>query len=445
MSSRLPSVPRRLRHRMFLGTLVALTAAVLMACFRPNPFVINLMPAPDVYSEGVVDPFLNLDEKMTAPTFGTLYATDRAPAPGSKSFYANDRGFNVRLGIATTELGTGDYTWEEARRISLLKNRTTQYPVKVTGVEEFGMLDRTISVFTPPELIPDDPKQAAQVFAQRVNEKLARSTKKEVYVYLHGYNVEFSNPILVASELWHFLGYDGVMIAYSWPSTPSTLSYGADLETTAFSAHDLRIFLEYLAEETDAEKINLIAYSAGTRVAIYSLAQAMFMDKRDDKATIQRHRKIGRVVLVGSDFDRQLFAAYLVEGLLKVPQSISVYVAKTDWVLGMSKRVFGRERLGHPLQGEATDATLTYLANTPELQIIDATGAEGVAEGTGHQYFRSSPLVSSDVLVSLLYNLDPAERGLVQEDNLPIWKFPDDYVDRLRATIQTYHKPDPSQ
>ena len=126
------------------------------------------MPAPDVYSDGIVDPFLNLDESLDVPSFGILYATDRVPGDGKDKFYKDERGFNLRLGVATTELGTGEYTWEEARRISLLKNRSEKYPVKVTDVEEFGILDRTITTFTPPELISEDPKKAAKEFAQRV-------------------------------------------------------------------------------------------------------------------------------------------------------------------------------------------------------------------------------------------------------------------------------------
>ena len=90
---------------------------------------------------------------------------------------------------------------------------------------------------------------------------------------MHGYKVVFENPLLVAAELWHFLGYDGVFIAYAWPSTPKKLAYFSDLETTSLSAYNLRIFLEYLARETDAENIHIIGYSAGTRLVINALNQ----------------------------------------------------------------------------------------------------------------------------------------------------------------------------
>ncbi|MBW1865685.1 MAG: alpha/beta hydrolase [Deltaproteobacteria bacterium] len=72
------------------------------------------------------------------------------------------------------------------------------------------------------------PHWPAERFAHLVNEKLKGSQKKDVYIYVHGYKVVFENPILVATELWHYLGYEGVFIAFAWPSTPKALAYVMD-------------------------------------------------------------------------------------------------------------------------------------------------------------------------------------------------------------------------
>jgi esterase/lipase superfamily enzyme len=393
------------------------------------------MPAPEVYSDGIVDPFSNLDQNMQTPSYGILYGTDRKPDINGDRFYLNERGFNLRVGHARTELGSGEYTWEETRRISLLKNRTDKYPIRVTGVNEIGILERSFTVFTPPEMIPNDPKRAAREFAEKINEKLATSNKKDIYIYVHGFKVVFNNPLLVATELWHFLGYDGVFIAFAWPSTPANLAYASDLETTALSSHNLLIFTEFLANETNAEHIHIIGYSAGTRVVINALVQAAFIHHGEDKAAIQRQRRIGRVVLVGSDLDRQLFGAYLIEGLLKVPKSLAVYVSGRDKALGISRWLFRRERLGQMWTGPLDPRLIEYLNNTPELRVIDVTAVEGSTDGNGHVYFRTSPWVSSDILMALMYDLEPEERGLVRSPDRPIWTFPDDYIQRLRAVL----------
>ncbi|MBN8194883.1 alpha/beta hydrolase, partial [Bacillus sp. NTK074B] len=76
---------------------------------------------------------------------------------------------------------------------SLLKNLTVNYPLKVTEVEELGILDRSITVFTPPDLITKDLNQPAERFAELVNEKLKQSKRKDIYIYVHGYKVVFEN------------------------------------------------------------------------------------------------------------------------------------------------------------------------------------------------------------------------------------------------------------
>lgn len=76
-----------------------------------------------------------------------------------------------------------------------------------------------------------------------------------------------------------------------------------------------------------------------------------------------------------------------------------------------------------------------FLRRHPELRIVDVTDAEAGAAASGHSYFRESPWVSSDMLMTILYDLDPSEHGLVLEPNSPVWTFPDDYIDRLRRSL----------
>jgi esterase/lipase superfamily enzyme len=408
----------------------------LTACSTKKLNEINLMPAPDVYKEGAVDPFTDTNPIEKIPYQGVMYATDRSPADADGHFYKNERGNLLRLGSAKIQAGEKDITWEEARRISLLKNRTDKYPLKVTEVEELGILDRSITVFTPPDLITKELYQPAERFAELISEKLKQSRRKDIYIYVHGYKVVFENPILVATELWHFLGYDGVFIAYAWPSTPKTLAYVSDAETAALSSHFLQIFLQYLAEETDAENIHIVGYSAGTRVVISALAQLAMLHTDQDRAAIQRKLRIGHVILTASDFDRQLFGIQLVKGLLKIPRTLTIYVSESDSALGFSRWLFGRERLGQMWKDrKLPDIAAKYLQERQELIFIDVTDAESATTGNGHAYFRKSPWTSSDILMTLMHDLRPDERGLVRSEDLPIWTFPPDYIQRLRASL----------
>jgi esterase/lipase superfamily enzyme len=363
-----------------------------------------------------------------------LYATDRKPAEegDEKNIYLNERGFLLRVGVGKIKLGDDSMTWEEAREISLLKNRTDKYPMKITEVKEVGILAESYSNFIPPKVKGPELQQPGRIFAAKINEKLAKSKNKDIYIYVHGYKVVFENPLLVATELWHFLGYDGVFIAYSWPSTPKTLAYFSDLETTSLSAYNLRILLEYLARDTDAENIHIIGYSAGTRLVINALNQLALIHKGEDKETFRKHLRIGHVILTGSDFDRQLFGAYIDEGLLNVSKSFTIYLSEMDKALGMSKWVFKRDRLGQMWDETKIQESVTeWIWETDEITFINVTSAEKSTTGNGHAYFRQSPWVSSDILSTLMYDLTPEERTLQRTRKSPMWKFPPDYIETL--------------
>ena len=420
---------------------VLASAVALSACTGSNkPYQIEIMPAPDVYEEGGIDPFVDATPIDEMPYDGVLYATDRLPAGdgGLERFYANERGGVLRMGVAQVELGRDDLSWEDARRISILKSGVDKYPIRVSGVREIGILDRSATPLLPPGTLGPDPHRAAKVFADKVNGKLARSKRKHIYVYVHGYKVIFENPILVATELWHYLGYDGVFIAYAWPSTPSKWAYLKDIETAAGFARNLRVFLEYLAEETEAEQIHVLGYSAGTRLVARAFEQLALVHNESTPEEIHAELRIGHLILVGSDLDRQIFGAYMADGLLEVPLRASVYLSEKDKALGMSRFLTRRERLGQMWGAGRPPAHLEDYLNEHEAEtsVINVTSAEGSTAGNGHAYFRNSPWVSSDILMGLRYDLRPAGRGLVRvEEGSPIFTFPPDYIRRLKEAI----------
>ena len=408
---------------------------VFSGCASQPKNQIMLMPAPDVFDQGDWDPFTDRNPIKDIPYGGILYATDREPAAEEGQYYLDDRGHVLRLGVAQVTVGKEGMTWEEARRVSLLKERPEDYPLKVTDVREVGILDSSINVLTDSLDDIDQRELAGEQFAAKINAKLAISRVKDVFIYLHGYKVVFENPLLVASELWHFLGYEGVFVAFSWPSTPSTLAYFSDLETAALSSGNLRILIQYLAEKTDARRIHIIGYSAGTRVVAQALDQLALMYADSDCKDSAKKLRIGHVILTGSDLDLHLFGSYLVDGVLDVVDDLTIYASAKDKALGMSKWVFGRDRVGQIVSVDLSEAAATYLRQNSKLIIVNATDTPGADTGNGHAYFRQSPSTSSDILATLMFDLKPAERGLEQVNGGPIWTFTADYIDRLRGAV----------
>ncbi len=427
------------------SAIVLTVTALLSACASAPVDQIDLMPAPDVYGDGMLNPLPDTSPFDRIPYDGILYATDRSPATEEdpERYYRNDRGQVVRLGLAEIQFGKKEFTWEFARQISMLKSRSEEYPVKISNVEEWGIMGSSIPYWFDLSLISEDerPPDATERFADAIDAQLAVSEKKHVYFFVHGYKVAYENPILVSAELWHFLGYDGAFIAYSWPSTPAKTAYIKDSDTSAGYARNFRLLLKFVAENTDAEEIHVIGYSNGTRLVTRALEQLALIHKGESADEIWEQLRLRNVILVGSDLDRGVFGSYIADGILNVSKHLSIYMSPHDKSLGVSQFLSRRERLGqlwgsksgglHPL---ARQALIDY---RDQISFINVRDAEGSDTGKGHGYFRSSPWASSDVLMTMYYGLTPEQRGLVEQDDLPIFTFPPDYISRLWSAIET--------
>lgn len=417
---------------------------ILAGCASPPVDQIDLMPAPEVYGDGLLNPLPETNPFDRIPYDGILFATDRAPATKEdpELYYRNDRGQVLRLGLAEIQFGKKEFQWEFARQISMLKSRTTEFPVKISKVEEWGMMESSVPYWFDMSLMSEDetPPDVTDKFAEAINAQLAVSKKKHIYIYVHGYKVVYENPVLVSAELWHFLGYDGVFIAYAWPSTPSKFAYIKDSDTSEGYARNLRLLIEFIAEKTDAESINVIGYSNGTRLVTRAMEQLALIHHGETADEIFEQLHLRNVILIGSDLDRGVFGSILADGLLNVSRHLSIYVSQHDKALGFSQFLTRRKRLGqlwggkggaiHPL---ARQALINY---RDQISFINVTETEGANTGNGHGYFRSSPWASSDILMSMYYNLTPEQRGLVEQEDLPVFTFPPDYISRLWESIQ---------
>ncbi len=424
--------------------IVFTVTTLLSACASAPVDQIELMPAPDVYGDGLLNPLPESNPFDRIPYDGILFATDRSPATEDdpEQYYRNDRGQVVRLGLAEIQFGKKEFTWEFARHISMLKSRSEEYPIKISNVDEWGIMGSTIPYWFDVSLISEDerPPDATDRFADAINAQLAASRKKHVYIYVHGYKVGFENPVLVSAELWHFLAYDGAFIAYAWPSTPSRFAYIKDSDTAAGYARNLRLLLQFVAENTDAEEIHVIGYSNGTRLVLRAIEQLALIHEGESADEIWEQLRLRNVILVGSDLDRGVFGSYMADGILNVSKHLSIYMSPHDKALGVSQFLTRRQRLGQLWGGKGGEmhplARRALIDYRDQLSFINVSAAEGSDTGNGHGYFRSSPWASSDVLMTLYYGLTPAQRGLVEQEDLPIYTFPSDYISRLWSAIE---------
>jgi len=423
----------------FKPVVLACAAGVLAGCAYGTYDTIELMPSPVVYSTGEFDPFPDFDDEDFVAQTQLLYVTDRAPA-GPEDWqprYTYERGLLMRAGTADVALHPQVDEWQEARDITLSGKRDQVYTLSVSETEEIGILPSDVVQFL--EEPPDESEMdaASRAFAEEINRQVAYSETKDVFIFVHGYKNDFEYPVLVAKELQHFLGYQGAFIGFGWPATPHRFAYFRDVETAAATVRNLRTLVEFLSEETEAERINLIGFSAGSRLVFEATKQIALMNKASGDNGAYTPPRLGEVILIGSDVDRANFGQALLDGILDASDRLTVYMSGSDSALDFSSLLSWREqRVGQIwTREEITPVLEQRILAFETLALIDVSAADAADAGSGHSYFRTSPWASSDLIVLLLYGLSPEDRGLIREPGYPIWQFPSDYPARITATV----------
>jgi hypothetical protein len=114
----------------------------------------------------------------------------------------------------------------------------------------------------------------------------------------------------------------------------------------------------------------------------------------------------------------------------------------SDKVLKMSQFRNRSSRAGRPDPDELSSEDTNFLiqaASADNFDVIDAVSAVSFFNAIeAHDYWYNNPRVSTDVLVKMLFHLAPEDRGLqsiVTERGFKVWYFPDDYHQRISATI----------
>ncbi len=434
--------------RIISAAMGALTLILLTGCVSTDliaPYDIEAMPPPAIYSDQGLYPFSPEVLPPVSTSLSFLYATTRAPSDKDADlpfyedlpFYQNARGHILRLGEAEIGMTEEGRTWDDLTRFEEMRTTGDRPKIYVSSVKELAVLDRSIGEYT--EITERDREMISreEIFTRRVNGLLEKSRTKEIFLFVHGYNSNFEEPLLMASQFWHYTGYQGAFIAYSWPSFHKETAYLGDVDTALASARTFRIFLEYLADSTEAEKIHIIGYSAGTRLVTQALNQISLLHHEMTGPESRKITKLGSLTLLASDMDRELFGTYLQDGLLKTLEEITVYVSEEDQLLKASHAVHSNPRLGEKWQYSiASPELIRFLRSRESLHLIDVSQAEGVSSRGGHFYFLDSPRVSSDFLLSLITDLSPEERGLTRHPALPYWEFPADPPETTEQKIR---------
>lgn len=224
-----------------------------------------------------------------------------------------------------------------------------------------------------------------------------------VLLYVHGYRESFETTTKDTAQIARMTGFDGPVIAYSWPSQNQVLGYAVDETNMYHDIRNFRDFLRALAEREWVQEIVIVSHSLGARLVIPAVGAADRLARRAD-----RRDKISNIILASPDIDRETFERDVTEDVLtpeRVAQGrrITVYVSLKDKALAASRALHGYPRLGSPYCFDPFHAADLKAQGRPErcfaasasgLSIIDTTD---ISRGsTGHSNFLRSAVACRD-------------------------------------------------
>ena len=410
---RLPRVQCTRRDRGMLFLMV-LAVCFLVGCPRAQ-----LMPTPNLYVQSSSSPFADIAPSLRTNTVDVLYATDRQPVRQQDGtlMYSNKRSPSLAFGSCVVEIGD-NISWETLIEASRQRARSAKLPLYMRTITEQGRFPATPLpiVLNNGQIQVDPAAQAAQdevaaQLRQTLRERLASTSRKDVYVYIHGFNNSFTDAAFVMAELWHFLGREGVPIIYTWPAGAGggLRGYTHDRESGEYTLFHLKQFLRILATTPEVERIHLIAHSRGTDVATSALRE-LFIEARGAGKDLRSVSKLSNVVLAAADLDMEVVYQRL--GAERVGlgiDRITIYVSETDRAIGFSGCLFvSARRIGQMRPEDLTAEQRRDLEVGARTQIIDARVSTGFV---GHSYFYNNPAVSADLVLLLRDNLEPGSPG----------------------------------
>lgn len=244
---------------------------------------------------------------------------------------------------------------------------------------------------------------ASDAFFERLSDEVESRERKELFVFIHGYNVTFAQAAKRAAQMAYDMNFAGVPVVYSWPSKGSMTAYISDTAVVRLSGRRLMGFLEDLGRKAGGATIHIVAHSMGNRALTDALE--LIGTKAPDTAPFDQ------VVFAAPDVDAGLFLEML-PTIRPLADRLTLYASDEDWALAASRRLHGDV----PRAGQAGEA----LINVSDIDAIDMStlGEDMLA----HSYFAQDASALVDLSTLFWRSVAPDRRCGIQAEDSSNWR-----------------------
>ncbi len=317
------------------------------------------------------------------------------PDPALKLVSAVPEGAsNVKLLVATTRRQSADpairFSGERGRELRFASLDVSVPHERPTGeiIWPSGGTADPLKNFAATRFEPISADKIRNV----LDESVAKSGKRHVLVFVHGYNTRFDEAAFRLAQIVQDSGAPVTPVLFSWPSWGTLASYPYDRESAAVSRDGLETVLRALAKDPSVSEVSILAHSMGGWLTLESLRQMAIREK-------QIFPKIKDLMLAAPDVDIDVAAAWAkeIQGVKPRPRT-TLFVSADDKALRASGLLWGsRDRLGSINANE--EPYRTNLAKFG-VDVVDLTSIKST-DSTNHGKFASSPLVVRQIGVRL--------------------------------------------
>ena len=206
-----------------------------------------------------------------------------------------------------------------------------------------------------------------------VHDEVKHSPKRQVLVFVHGFNNRFEDAVYRFAQIVHDSGTEAVPVLFTWPSKASVLAYGYDRESSTYSRNQLESVLRGLANDPQVGEVSILAHSMGNWVLLESLRQMAIRDGRVPA-------KIKNVLLAAPDVDVDIARQQIADMGPNKP-AFSLFVSRSDKALALSKNIWGSDaRLGEidPMQEPYKSMLVRDKIAVYDLTALAAPGGMGL-------------------------------------------------------------------
>ncbi|MDQ1613125.1 MAG: hypothetical protein QOG00_3056 [Pyrinomonadaceae bacterium] len=255
-------------------------------------------------------------------------------------------------------------------------------------------------------------------FHSQFQTRLGAAKSRDVFVFVHGYNVKFVDAARRTAQLAFDLNFPGVPVLYSWPSQGSLSGYTTDENEVVWTEPHLKQFLTDLAAQgASGARIHLVAHSMGNR-ALTNVLRSLAAERATPL--------FSEVILTAPDVDAEVFGRDLAPAIQKIARRVTLYASSSDTALLASKKIHGYPRAGD---------SLPEIIVVPGMDSIDASGID--TDMLGHSYFAQMKVVMDDMKLLLIASKLPGERSLLEQIRgaSRYWRLPGVIVTRNGGTI----------